>query len=204
MEQVVLHQLLEKANRVLRDMGVRMLHEEQLAVALDLTPAMFRTIFGSKAEMLLQVTRHDLARQRHEHEELFANLATPVECMLGLLHHSLHELRHSNHEYHIVREQYPLVWNTIQEYTQDYAFPLLTRLIRESVQEGQFLASLDATFIARIILAQFSLVLNEQFFPPDHTNLGDVYRSIFFPYVRGLCTEEGMRLTAPHFARMWS
>ncbi|WBO84093.1 TetR/AcrR family transcriptional regulator [Hymenobacter yonginensis] len=203
MEQVVLHQLLDKANLLLRDMGVRLLHEEQLAVALDLTPAMFRTIFGNKAEFMLQVTRHNLARQRREHEELFANLATPVECLLGMLHHSLHELRQSHHDYHVVREQFPLVWDAIQEYTREYAFPLLTRLLQEGVQEGQFRAALDAPFIARIILAQFSLVLNEQFFPPDQVNLGEVYRNIFFPYVRGLCTEEGMRLTAPHFARMW-
>lgn len=203
MEQVVLRQLLEKANLLFQDMGVRMLHEEQLATALDLSPATFRAVFTSKAELLLQVTRHNLARQRHELEELFANLATPVECLLAMLHHSLHELRRSHHDYHVVREQYPLVWAAMQEYLQEFGFPVLTRLIRESVQEGQLLASLDAPFIARIILAQFSLVLDEQHFPPDHTNLGDVYRNIFFPYVRGLCTEEGMRLTAPHFARMW-
>lgn len=203
MEQVVLHQLLDRANLTIRSMGIRLLHEEQLAAALDLTPATFRSLFHSKAELLLMVMRHNLSRQRCELEELFANMATPVECLLAVLHHSLHELRHSHHDYHVMREQYPLVWGALQEYLHDFGQPLLTRLIRESVQQGLFRATLDAPFIARILLAQFSLVLNEQFFPPDHMNLADVYRNIFFPYVRGLCTEEGMRLTAPHFARMW-
>lgn len=204
MEQVVLHQLLEKANLAIRSMGIRMLHEEQLAAALDLTPAMFRTIFTSKAELLLQVMRHNLGRQRGELKELFANLETPVECLLAVLHHSLHELRQSHQEYHVMRECYPLVWDALQEYLREFGQPLLTRLIQESMQQGQLRALLDAPFIARIMLAQFNMVLNEHFFPPDYTNLGDVYRSIFFPYVRGLCTEEGMRITAPHFARMWS
>lgn len=203
MEQVLLHQLLERTNLLVRDMGIRLLHEDQLAAALDLTPSTFRTVFGSKAELLLQVTRYNLARQRHEHQELFANLATPVECLLALLRHSVQELRGSHHEYHIVREQFPLVWETMQTYLQEYAYPLLTRLIQESIQEGQLRAALDAPFIARILLAQFSLVLNETFFPPDQTNLGEVYYHIFFPYVLGLCTEEGMRLTATHFSKAW-
>jgi hypothetical protein len=52
------------------------------------------------------------------------------------------------------------------------------------------------------MLAQFSLVVNEQLFPPDYNNLADVYRNIFFYYVRGLCTEEGARLATTHFLRM--
>ena len=203
MEQVLLHQLLERANLLFREAGIRLLHEEQLAVALDMTPATFRTVFGSKAELMLQVTRHNLARQRHEHQELFSNLATPIECLLALLHHSVQELRNSHHEYHVVREQMPLVWAAMQEYMHEYAYPLLTRLIQEGIQEGQLRAALDAPFIARIIVAQFSLVLNETYFPPEHTSLADVYRNIFFPYVRGRCTEEGMRLTAVHFGKMW-
>lgn len=203
MEQVVLHQLLDKANLLFRSVGVGLVHEEQLAAALDLDLAAFRYQFGSKAELISQVIRRNIERQRYEHDQLFANLGTPVECLLALLHHSLHELRRSPHyDYHVMREQYPQAWNTIQHYLQQYSFPLLTRLLQEGIVEGQFRADLDAPFIARIMLAQFSLVLDENIFPPDFTNLADVYRNIFFYYVRGLCTEEGIRLATSHFARM--
>ena len=203
MEQVLLHQLLDKANLLFRAVGVGFVHEEQLAAALDLTPTEFLNQFGSKAELIAQVVRHNILRQQHEHTELFANLATPVECLLALLHHSLHELRRSPHyDYHIMREEYPRAWNAMQSYLREYSYPLLTRLLQEGISEGQFRADLDAPFIARIMLAQFSLILNEEIFPPDHTNLADVYRNIFFYYVRGLCTQEGARLAAAHFARM--
>ncbi|MBC8083496.1 MAG: TetR/AcrR family transcriptional regulator [Hymenobacter sp.] len=203
MEQVLRHQLLDKANQLFRSVGVGLIHEEQLAAALDLSLTAFRCQFGSKAELILQVTRRNLARQRHEHNELFAHLGTPVECLLALLHHSLHEMRRSPHyDYYVLRDKYPLVWDTIQEYLQHYSLPLLTRLLQEGVIEGQFRADIDAPFIARIMLAQFGLILNEQVFPPDFTNLADVYRNIFFYYVRGICTEEGVRLATSHFVRM--
>jgi hypothetical protein len=102
----------------------------------------------------------------------------------------------------VLREQYPLVWDVVQDYLHQYCQPLLTRLLQEGIIEGQFRADLDAPFIARIMLAQFSLILNEDIFPPDFNNLADVYRNIFFYYVRGLCTQEGARLAASHFTRM--
>lgn len=203
MQELVLQQLLDRANTLFRQVGVGLIHEEQLAAALDLSPAAFREQFGSKAELLLAVTQRNLARQRQEHEQLFANLATPAECLLALLHHSLHELRRSpHHDYHVLRERYPESWTLIQEYLIGYSQPLLVRLLQEGIQEGQFRADVDARAIAHVLLAQFSLVLNEQFFPPDHVNLADVYRNIFSPYVRGLCTTAGLRLVGPLFERM--
>ena len=203
MEELVLHQLLERANSLFRQVGVGLIHEEQLAAALDLAPAAFRELFGSKAELLFVVTQRNLVRQRQEHEELFANLPTPAECLLALLHHSLHELRCSpHHDYHVMRARFPESWALIEEYLTRYSRPLLVRLLQEGVREGQFRADLDAHLIAHIILAQFSLVVNEQYFPPDQANLADAYRNIFAPYIRGLCTTAGLRLVGPLLDRM--
>lgn len=203
MEQVLLHQLLDKANSLFRSVGVGVVHEEQLAAALDLSHTEFRNQFGSKQELVVQVVQRSIMRQRHEHAELFANLGTPIECLLALLHHSLHELRRSpNYDYHVMREHYPQAWDAMQDYLQLYSYPLLTRLLQEGIIEGQLRADLDAPFIARIMLAQFGLILNEDVFPPDSTNQADLYRNIFFYYVRGLCTEDGIRLATSHFTRM--
>ncbi|MFD2785731.1 TetR/AcrR family transcriptional regulator [Hymenobacter rubripertinctus] len=203
MEETILHQLLDRANTLFRQLGVGLIHEEQLAAALDCTPAAFREQFGSKAELLLSVTQRNLQRQRQEHAQLFANLATPAECLVALLRHSLHELRTSpHHDYHIMRDRYPGSWNLIQDHLHTYSRPQLTRLLADGIQQGQFRATLNPSFIAHIVLAQFSLVFNEQLFPPDQISQADTYRNIFAPYVRGLCTTDGLRLVASHFERL--
>lgn len=202
MTQVLLNRLLAKANSLFQDVGVGVVHEEQLAAALDLSLASFQNLFGSKAELVLQVVRYNLARQRQEHAELFTHLGTPIECLLALLHHSLQEMRRAPYyDYHALREICPQAWGVIQEYVQDYTFPLLVRLLQASITEGHLRADLDPPFIARIMVAQFSLITNEAYFPPDYTNLAEVYRNIYFYYVRGLCTEEGARLTSVHFSK---
>jgi AcrR family transcriptional regulator len=203
MEDIVLHELLDRANKLFRQVGVGILHEEQLAVALDLTLPAFREIFGSKAGLLRLTTQQNLQRQREEHDELFVNLATPVECLLAWLHHSLQELRRSPHyDYQVLRDQFPECWGLIQEHLYVYSFPLLTRLLQEGIQEGQFRSDLEPGMIAHIMMAQMNLILNEAYFPPDYVNQADIYRSMFAPYVRGLCTVEGLRLVTLHFERM--
>jgi AcrR family transcriptional regulator len=203
MEEIILHQLLDRANQLLRQVGVGILHEEQLAAALDVSVASFREIFGDKAGLLYLVIRRNLQRQRQEHDELLPNLATPVECLLALLHHSVQELRRSPHyDYQVLREKYPATWNLIQEHLYEYSLPLLTRLLREGIREGEFRADLEVGLIVPIMVAQLNLVLNEQYFPPDHTNQADVFRNMFGPYVRGLCTIEGLRLVNSHFERI--
>ncbi len=203
MEELVHHQLLDRANALFRQVGVGLIHEEQLAAALDCSMATFRAQFGSKAELLYSVTERNLRRQRQEREQLLSNLDTPAECLVGLLRHSIHELRYSpHHDYHVMRDQYPDSWQLIQDYLQDYSQPLLVRLLQEGIQQGQFRADLDPRFIAHIIRAQFSLVVNETLFPPDQVSQADTYAGIFAPYVRGLCTPAGLQVVSSLFERL--
>ena len=45
-------------------------------------------------------------------------------------------------------------------------------------------------------------MLNPHIFPPDRYNMSEVFRSIFLYYIRGICTDEGARIAAGHFARL--
>lgn len=202
MEQLVRQKLIERAASLFRQVGVRLPHEEQLAASLDYTPDEFRQTFGSKENLVYAVVESNLARQRQEHAELFANLDTPAECLVGLLRYSMNELRQAAHyDYHIMRTQFPQAWQLIEGQLHHYTRPLLVRLLQGGIDQGQLRASLDAGLIAHIILAQFSLVLNEHLFPPDESDLPVVYHNIFAPYVRGLCTPAGLGAVSSHFER---
>ena len=46
------------------------------------------------------------------------------------------------------------------------------------------------------------MVLNPLVFPPGWFGPAKVFRSIFLYYIRGICTDEGARIAAKHFARL--
>ena len=51
-------------------------------------------------------------------------------------------------------------------------------------------------------MEQLNLLLNLPVFPPDRFNTAEVFRNIFLYYIRGICTDEGARIAAEHFARL--
>ena len=51
------------------------------------------------------------------------------------------------------------------------------------------------------LIEQLNMLLNPLVFPPDRYNMAEVFRSIFLYYIRGICTDEGSRIAAEHFAR---
>ena len=56
--------------------------------------------------------------------------------------------------------------------------------------------------VTRVLAEQFNLLLSPPVFPPDWFNVAEMFRSIFLYYIRGICTDEGARITAEHFARL--
>ena len=56
--------------------------------------------------------------------------------------------------------------------------------------------------VTRVLAEQFNLLLSPPVFPPDWFNVAEMFRSIFLYYIRGICTDEGARIAAEHFARL--
>jgi len=56
--------------------------------------------------------------------------------------------------------------------------------------------------VTKVLAKQLNLLLNPPVFPPDRFNMAEVFRSIFLYYIRGICTDEGARIAAEHFARL--
>ena len=195
--------VLEEAQRLFYHHGSSTLSRPQLLAALQLTAAEFRGLFASKDDLFAQALQHDLDRQKQEQAELFARADTPVERMLALLWHGLGEVRKgADVDYGEIQRTLPRTWDVLMRHLTTHSYPQIYQLLEEGIEQGQFLPDLDRELIVKISLEMFSIVLNSNVFPPVHYNLADVFRNIFLYYIRGVCTAEGMRLVAHHFARI--
>ena len=56
--------------------------------------------------------------------------------------------------------------------------------------------------VTKILIEQVNMLLDPQIFPPARVNMSAVFRSIFLYYIRGICTDNGARIAAGHFARL--
>lgn len=147
----------------------------------------------------------DRERQRREHVALYAQFATAVERLYDLLKPGLRDLATVPDQFYVdLQTGFPEAWNAMMDHMQSYSAPQLQQLqllLNDGIRNRIFRYDISIQLVTNILQEQVTLMLNPQVFPPDRYNMSEVFRSIFLYYIRGICTDEGARIAAEHFAR---
>lgn len=194
--------ILQEALVIVHREGLAELSEENMTQWLDISQATFREIFSDLDDFVNQVILFDTERQKTEHRQLLANSQSAVEDIMLLLQNGVKQVKQVNPIlYQQLQEDYPQAWQLAQEHLSTYSYPQLHEIINNGVLEGNFRKDINIQLVTKIIMEQLMLMLNPVSFPPSRFNLAEVFRSIFFYYVRGICTDKGAKLAENFFAR---
>lgn len=90
----------------------------------------------------------------------------------------------------------------VQDHLAIYSTPQLHQLLNEGILQGLFRSDINIRLVTIIIIQQVNIAITPGIFPAGSFQAAEIFRSIFLYYIRGLCTEQGARLAAEHFARM--
>lgn len=203
MPELFKNNLLKEAQSLFTRLGISRLSETELIEALHVAPATFYGMFRDKDDLIFQAMQYDLERQKQEHRELFANFSSPVERMMALHAHGFHEMNKvSSISFLEVQHLHPKAWNLLLDHLANYSYPQLRDLIQEGVLQQHFRHDIDIELVTKIIMQQMNMVFNHELFPPDQYSRAEVFRAVYFYYIRGLCTAEGLRLAAAHFSKL--
>ncbi|GAA3938178.1 TetR/AcrR family transcriptional regulator [Hymenobacter algoricola] len=196
--------LLEEALRLFQTKGIADLSIEQIMSALDVSAPTFREMFRGKEDLVMQTMQHDIARQRREHTQLFEQVPTPVGRLLSLLEFGIRDLRKVKAPQYFsdLIQHHPQAWAMGLQHLDDYSYPQIQGLLNDGVVQKQFRGDINIALVSKIIIEMISLVLNEKIFPANRYDVAEVFRSVYLYYVRGLCTEEGIKAAAAYFSRM--
>jgi AcrR family transcriptional regulator len=160
-------------------------------------------MFRDKDDLVVQAMAHDLERQKQEHQELFANFSTPLERLLAVYAHGFNEMsKVTGNTMLEVKHLHPKAWNMMQDHLKHYGFGILRDLIQEGVLHQQLRHDIDISLVTRVLMEMLNMALNHELFPPDQYTRAEILRSTQFYYIRGLCTESGLRLVSSHFAKL--
>ena len=194
---------LEVALPVFYQYGLRTAPDALLATALHTTVPELTARYPDRATLVARVLQADRERQRREHVALFAQYPTAVERLYGLLKLGLRDLAAVPGQFYVdLQTGFPQAWEAGMEHLQTYSAPQLQQLLNDGIRSRLFRSDINIQLVTKIIIEQINLLLNPQVFPPDRYNMSEVFRSIFLYYIRGICTDEGARIAAEHFARM--
>ena len=185
-----------------RERGFATSTDADLANLLGLTPEAFAVQYPSRDALALHYLLEDMERQKHDHTRLYAWYSSPVERLYGLINYSIQDLLNTPASYYPDLMQYPSAAQAMQDYLAQYSTPQLQQLLNEGIRQGLFRRDINIQLVTIIIIQQVNIVLTPGIFPAGSFQVAEIFRSIFLYYIRGLCTDQGARLAAEHFARM--
>ncbi|GAA4501012.1 hypothetical protein GCM10023172_22220 [Hymenobacter ginsengisoli] len=173
-----------------------------MANSLGLPLDVFLAQYPSREALALHCLLEDMERQKHDHLRLYEQYPSPVERLYGLISYSIQDLLDTSASYYPDLMQYPSAAQAMQDYLADYSTPQLQHLLNEGIRQGLFRSDINIQLVTIIIIQQVNIVLTPGAFPTGRFQVAEIFRSIFLYYIRGLCTDQGARLAAEHFARL--
>ncbi|MDX5481346.1 MAG: TetR/AcrR family transcriptional regulator [Hymenobacteraceae bacterium] len=199
----MLHTILGETLQIFKREGIEANTEEELIHKLDIRQSAYNEMFKSKADLVMQTVQHDLEEQKQEHARFLALANSPVEEIMLLLQDGVQNLRHTNPRYITDLQQfYPEAWRLGIDHLHTYSYHQISDIINKGILQGLFRRDVNLQLVTKIILEQLFLILNPAVFSPDRYDLGEVFRSVYLYYVRGICTEQGGKLAEEYFSRI--
>jgi len=194
---------LEAAMPVFHRYGLHTASMAQLAMALDTTETNLQEQYPTRADLVGAAMQADIERQKREHMELYAEFPSAVERLYGLLRLGLRDLASIPAPFYgELQTDFPKAWALGMEHLATYSAPQLQQLLNDGIRSRLFRSDININLVTKLLMEQLNMMLNPAVFPPDRYNMAEVFRSIFLYYIRGLCTDEGARISAEHFARL--
>ena len=194
---------LEAALPVFYQHGLSTAPDAVLATALHSNVAELTAQFPNRALLVHHTMLADMERQKREHVELYAQFSSAVERLYGLLQLGLRDLALIPGQFYVdLRTNFPQSWDAMMDNMNTYSSPQLQQLLNDGIRGRLFRSDINIQLVTKILIEQVNMLLNPLTFPPDRYNMREVFRSIFLYYIRGICTDEGARVAAEHFARL--
>ncbi|OGX89538.1 hypothetical protein BEN47_06550 [Hymenobacter lapidarius] len=183
--------------------GLRTASDAQLAMAIDMSVTDLQAQYPSRDALVGAAVLADTERQKREHVALYAEFSSAVERLYGLLRLGLDDLASMPAAFYSeLQTDFPNAWMVIVEHLATYSAPQLQQLLNDGIRNRLFRSDININLVTKVLIEQINMMLNPAVFPPDRYNMAEVFRSIFLYYIRGLCTDEGARISAEHFARI--
>jgi hypothetical protein len=160
-------------------------------------------LFRDKNDLVVQAMAHDIERQKQEHQELFANFSTPLERLIAVYAHGYNEMsKVMGNTLLEIQHLHPKAWNMMQDHLENYGFLMIRGLIQEGVLHQQLRHDIDIGLVTKVFMELLNMTFNHNIFPHDQYSRAEIMRSTHFYYIRGLCTDSGLRLVTAHFAKL--
>lgn len=194
-------EILEKAIGWFYQQGVKDLTEARISEYLSPENPLFPEVFRDKEDLVLQAIEHNLNTLDVFPAHIIGQATNPVEEIILMFKCCADQVQHVHPGFFIqLQYLYPSAWNIYQRHVQINYYYQFYDLLNEGIGQKMFRHDINLEIVTKLLIEQLNVMHNTHLFPKHRYNLGEVFRSIYLYYLKGISTEKGGQVAENFFS----
>jgi AcrR family transcriptional regulator len=187
--------IIETATKLFMEHGVKTITMDRIVKELHTSKRTIYSYFEDKVALLEACLDVYNANVRGENEEVIRSAANVIEAM-GHLHQKIvrRSYQINSNFFSDVAHYYPGLLHESYKRNGNYAHQQLIELASAGIKDGIFQKDMDVEVVGKTVLKLLKMLKDNELFPATEFSIERLTFGIMVPYLRGLCTEKGIKL----------
>lgn len=187
--------IIETATKLFMEHGVKTITIDRIVKELRTSKRTIYNHFEDKVSLLGACLDVYNTKVRAENQEIIKSAGNVIEAM-GHLHQKIVRRSYLTNPnfFNDILHYYPGLINESYKRSGNYAHQQLVELAAEGIKDGIFQKDMDVEVVGKTVLSLLKLLKDNEKFPVTEFSKERLTFGIMVPYLRGLCTEKGVKL----------
>lgn len=187
--------ILKTASELFLKYGEKTVTIERIAKELHTSKRTIYTHFEDKTALLKACLQLYFAQVRDENERIIDGAHNAIEAIGRINFHIIKRAASENPNFfQDIHAYYPGLLREAYRENGHFAHIHLKQLAEWGIKDKIFVADLDVDVTMKTVQALLELTRDTSLFPVGEYSKKRLTFGIMFPYLRGMCTEEGVKL----------
>lgn len=182
--------ILKTANTFFHSQGIKSVKMDDIAHHLAISKRTLYELFGNKEELLLACIKRGQEELSLHIQEMVNEGANIMEIFIELIAKKIETVNHIHPRYFTEINKYPSVMAYLDKKREENQANSES-FFRKGVEEGYFLPDINFNIVVEISNNCVEHVMSSEMY--NHYPLHEINRTITIVFVRGLCTEKGVK-----------
>lgn len=193
--------ILQQASDMFTRYGIRSITMDEIAQSIGISKRTLYESFSNKEELISQCLASEYHQNKKLRDEIMLNHQdNPLEIIYQHFRQALIVLNglHPNF-FNDLQKYHPQIWKEQIEDIQQENISFTTSIIEMGASKGIFLQIEHPEILSTMIHSIMQLITLGNMFPESRYTKSEVIKHVLLNFIRGLATEEGLRLIDEKF-----
>jgi len=175
--------------------GIRSVTMDTIAENLGISKRTIYELFSTKDELIKACFDHISAMDEKQYQEIQKNSDNVIEAFLHSIRRSVELMKSiSPLFFHDIKKYYPELFKCTGKKHSKKGYDRIIHFIKKGKEEGYLREDINEDITTKLIMEQFNIMGNEELFPHEKYNRSELLENIAVNFVRGIATEEGLKI----------